>query len=150
LGDYSENFKSSDTNFTRTNEEIRFGDVILINNNVNIQIIQGALGKNGQHLFKYGFHEKNSQVFSLSELKEKCGGCDFLKIDCKGGEWYIQPEELNGIRRIEGEFHYFKGMKDKFGLLDYIKKNSNSNLKSSHQIWEPIYQNVRLRLFSLY
>lgn len=34
-----------------------------------------------------------------------CGGCDFLKIDCEGGEWEIEAEELKGIRRIEMEVH---------------------------------------------
>jgi len=30
---------------------------------------------------------------------------DFLKMDCEGAEWFIEPEELKGIRRIEAEVH---------------------------------------------
>jgi len=35
----------------------------------------------------------------------KMGGCTFLKVDCEGGEWFIESEELRGIRRIEMELH---------------------------------------------
>ncbi|HMV50520.1 MAG TPA: hypothetical protein PKD31_22460, partial [Blastocatellia bacterium] len=33
------------------------------------------------------------------------GGCDFLKCDCEGAEWQIDPDDLAGIRRIEMELH---------------------------------------------
>lgn len=49
---------------------------------------------------------------TLNQLKKMCGGhVDFLKCDCEGGEWCIQPDELEGIRRIEIEVHSFNGEK---------------------------------------
>ena len=30
---------------------------------------------------------------------------DFLKVDCEGGEWCIDPEEVAGIRELRFEFH---------------------------------------------
>jgi len=33
------------------------------------------------------------------------GGCDFVKCDCEGAEWLIDPADLAGVRRIEMELH---------------------------------------------
>lgn len=35
----------------------------------------------------------------------------FLKTDCEGGEWCIQPGHLTGIRAVEAEIHNFGGHK---------------------------------------
>ena len=53
---------------------------------------------------------------TLTEIKNICGGCDFLKINCEGAEWGIKPEELKGIRRIE--------------MMVHIKRNNINNMVS--------------------
>jgi hypothetical protein len=51
------------------------------------------------------------------------GGCDFLKCDCEGAEWLINPCELQNVRRIEMEIHLppISGPPDP-ALLDYISR----------------------------
>ena len=44
-------------------------------------------------------------TFTLQGLCAIAGGCDFLKCDCEGAEWGIDPADLAGIRRIEMELH---------------------------------------------
>jgi len=41
----------------------------------------------------------------IRAIIQECGGCDFLKCDVEGAEWYIDPSDLQGVRRIELEFH---------------------------------------------
>lgn len=59
---------------------------------------------------------------TLAEMKEECGGCDFLKCDCEGAEWGITIDELKSIRRIEIEFHYGCHAKPRPELIDEIKQ----------------------------
>jgi FkbM family methyltransferase len=43
---------------------------------------------------------------TLTQMIEEAGGaCSFLKCDAESSEWFIQPEELLDIHRIEIEFH---------------------------------------------
>lgn len=84
---------------------------ILLNHVKNVDVFTCALGESDtmQHI---SFVDKTLDVpcKSLSEIINLCGGhVDVLKIDCEGGEWCIQPHELEGIRRIEGEIHSFDG-----------------------------------------
>ncbi len=51
-------------------------------------------------------------------------GCDFLKCDCEGAEWTIQPSDLDGVRRIEMELHAPPiGGPVNRALLDYIGRH---------------------------
>jgi hypothetical protein len=51
------------------------------------------------------------------------GGCDFLKCDCEGGEWLMNPEDLAGIRRLEMELHIPPiGGPPNRELLDFISR----------------------------
>jgi len=96
-------------------------DNILLND-ANVMAIEGAIGTAEPKWFGT---TRQTRKYSLSELKEILGGCDFLKCDCEGGEWGIQPEELSGIRRIEMELHkmgldHEKGYAD---LMRYLRKH---------------------------
>ena len=61
---------------------------------------------------------------TLTQMIVDAGGrCSFLKCDSEGAEWFIQPEELMGIHRIEIEFHKYNcNRKLSYGkfLLDEI------------------------------
>lgn len=86
------------------------------NNINNVEIIEAGIGTGTIDCSFHKREKKNVKCFTLTELKEKCGGhVDFLKIDCEGGEWSIKPHELEGIRRIEAEVHCFNGER----LLDF-------------------------------
>ena len=87
-----------------TTEELRKN--ISLNKRDNIRVIEAALGSEDMEKIKWRDNEKIVKSMTLSEIKDRCGrGCDFLKIDCEGGEWSIKPNELKGIRRIEMEVH---------------------------------------------
>lgn len=92
-----------------------FTDVLIENiqrNDIeNINVFDVGLGYTSINC-AFMSREKQIQCVPLSELIKKCGGSvDFLKCDCEGGEWCIQPHELDGIRRIEMEVHSFNGEK---------------------------------------
>jgi FkbM family methyltransferase len=82
-------------------------DNIKLNQLDNIKILKYALGdRHGKVKIVYGNHEKQADFKTFTELKEMCGEkIDFLKCDCEGGEWSIQPEECEGIRELRFEFH---------------------------------------------
>ena len=99
-------------------------------NNMNIRIIEGALGDGQWHIITWIRNSKKIKTFSFTQLKQISGGCDFLKCDCEGFEWFIHPEEIEGIRRIEMEIHNFNPSKNNpEELLDYIFKNYNVNIE---------------------
>jgi hypothetical protein len=101
-------------------------------NNKQVYIIEGALGQSGGFQeFVFGEHKKRAKTYDFTELKKIAGGCDFLKCDCEGGEWYIKPEELEGIRRIEMELHRL-GPNHKRGfkvLMEYLYQNYKVSFK---------------------
>ena len=78
---------------------------ILLNRRENIEVLEVALGDGKTTMIEWLGKSKSMKTKTLTEIKKMCGGCDFLKIDCEGGEWDIKPEELKGVRRIEMEVH---------------------------------------------
>jgi len=78
---------------------------ILLNERENIDVLDIALGDGRTTRLEWLGESRNIETETLTAIKEICGGCDFLKIDCEGCEWDIKPEELEGIRRIEMEVH---------------------------------------------
>ncbi len=94
----------------------------ITNNGAKITIFPFALGDGGETTIIWHKTRKFMRTVTFESIKEMCGGCDFLKLDCEGGEWYINPQWLDGVRRIEGELHDYK-TKDKYGLINYLKDN---------------------------
>lgn len=74
-------------------------------NGAKVRLIRGALGDGGT--VEARWDEKTVPVpsYPLREIVRMAGGCDFLKCDCEGAEWQIDPADLSGIRRIEMELH---------------------------------------------
>lgn len=56
---------------------------------------------------------------TFTYIKKICGGCDFLKCDVEGAEWFIHPDELQDVRRIEMEFHMFSPYANKSKIQAY-------------------------------
>lgn len=100
---------------------------IRLNNLTNVTVVPFALGSGG--VYDLSFFEsgvKKIQTRTFRGILAMCGGkVDFLKCDCEGGEWNIEPEDLSGIRRIEMEVHPSMGNKDNHTLVEYIKANWN-------------------------
>ena len=78
---------------------------ILLNERENIDVLDVALGDGRTTRLEWLGKSRTMKTKTLTEIKDVCGGCDFLKIDCEGCEWNIKPDELKGIRRIEMEVH---------------------------------------------
>jgi FkbM family methyltransferase len=74
-------------------------------NRVPVRIIEGALGDGKPHEITWDDARIMAPTFPLKKIIAMAGGCDFLKCDCEGAEWQINPQDLAGIRRIEMELH---------------------------------------------
>jgi len=74
-------------------------------NNVSVEVIEGALGIGDQKEICWDSQSAAVQTYPLREIIRLAGGCTFLKCDCEGAEWLINPADLDGIRRIEMELH---------------------------------------------
>jgi len=92
---------------------------VSLNKANNITVLDEALGKGMQEIPWVGCEPRKIMGKSLGDLIKVCGRhVDFLKMDCEGAEWSIEPHELAGIRRIEAEIHNFDGKHD---LDDFLK-----------------------------
>jgi FkbM family methyltransferase len=74
-------------------------------NHVAVQVIAGALGNGKPAEISWDDCRVVSPTYPLRDLIRMSGGCDFLKCDCEGAEWLIDPPDLQHIRRIEMEVH---------------------------------------------
>jgi hypothetical protein len=98
----------------------------LLNNNirandVSVRVIDGALGDGNPACIFWDEHRVFTPTYTLKMIIKMAGGCNFLKCDCEGSEWLINPPELAGVRRIEMELHYPPiGGRPNPALLDYI------------------------------
>ena len=92
-------------------------------NEAPVRVIEGALGDGQTKRITWDNYEVTSPTFTLGKLIEMAGGCDFLKCDCEGAEWQIDPADLAGIQRIEMELHIppIGGLPSP-GLLDYVDR----------------------------
>jgi FkbM family methyltransferase len=70
-----------------------------------VHIIRGALGDGTPAEIQWDGWAASVQTFTLRDLIVLAGGGDFLKCDCEGAEWEIDPHALAGVRRIEMELH---------------------------------------------
>ncbi len=90
-------------------------------NRVRVRVVRAALGSGGFVEIDWDGCHVRSSVYTLGEMIHIAGGCDFLKCDCEGAEWLINPRDLCGIRRIEMEIHLPPiGGAPNPALLEYI------------------------------
>ncbi|WML68211.1 MAG: hypothetical protein METHP_01808 [Methanoregula sp. SKADARSKE-2] len=89
-----------------------------------VTVIEGALGDGSPQEICWDSRSVRVGTFPLHTLISLAGGCSFLKCDCEGAEWLIDPEDLAGIRRIEMELHLppISGPPD-MALLDYLDRH---------------------------
>ena len=84
------------------------GDLLSENihlNGVHVPVIKAALGDGRPAEITWDGCTASVPTYTLRQLIDLAGGCDFLKCDCEGAEWLIDPADLSGIRRIEMELH---------------------------------------------
>jgi FkbM family methyltransferase len=108
---------------------------IKLNNLKNVTILTSALGSGESVNLSFNKIERKNipthsltQIINMIELKSSnLHKISFIKCDCEGGEWFIKPNELNNIRRIEIEIHpnFYPTEKNSPNLISYIKNNWN-------------------------
>ena len=71
----------------------------------NVVVWKAALGTGKAAKLRY--HERSATVpmVSLPKMKDEIGPIDFLKANCEGGEWTMEPWELSGIREVRLDYH---------------------------------------------
>ena len=110
-----------------TTDELRHN---ISKNNVHVNVIEGGLGNGTPSEVLWGV-KKTIKTYTFDHIKSMCGGCDFLKCDCEGYEWFITPSDLGGIRRIEMEIHNFNpSPHEPKILLDAIMKEFQTSVAS--------------------
>lgn len=90
-------------------------------NGGGVTVADGALGTGESARITWGEKTLTVPTCTLGEFAGMAGGCDFLKCDCEGAEWFIRPHDLDRVRRIEMEIHMPPiGGPVNRRLLDYI------------------------------
>jgi hypothetical protein len=74
-------------------------------NHAAVRVIEGALGDGRPAEAAWDGCRRVLPTCTLGMIIKTAGGCDFLKCDCEGAEWLIDPSDLAGVRRIEMELH---------------------------------------------
>lgn len=93
-------------------------------NGANVRVIKGALGNGSVLPIRWDGITEMVRTEPLRQLIGHAGGCDFLKCDCEGAEWLIDPRDLDGVRRIEMELHLPPiGGPPQPALLEYIGRH---------------------------
>lgn len=83
---------------------------IKLNRLENVEIIRFGIGSKREKLIKFGPKSAMVSIVTFGELKRQIGEqIDFLKMDCEGAEWEMEPSELKGIRELRMEFHIQRG-----------------------------------------
>jgi FkbM family methyltransferase len=102
---------------------------IELNGLKNVQVIECGLGKDSTTArIKYGLRESVCRLISIESILRITGKIDFLKVDCEGAEWLIEPERLDGIREIRMELHIRRhsrrsDLKRMESLLYWLRQN---------------------------
>lgn len=93
-------------------------------NGVSVTVLDCALGGGNVQTISWDGESRNMKTVSLKTIIGMAGGCDFLKCDCEGAEWLIDPGDLALVRRIEMELHLppVSGPPNP-RFLDYISRN---------------------------
>jgi len=100
---------------------------IKLNKIENISVLKEALGKGYLTLKWQGYKQREVMCKSLKTLFQLTGNnVTFLKLDCEGGEWSINKDELNNVRRIEAEVHNLDGTHK---LSDFLCMLDESNFR---------------------
>lgn len=93
-------------------------------NGASVTVLDCALGSGDTRVISWDGASRNMTTVSLKTIIGMAGGCDFLKCDCEGAEWLIDPHDLGPVRRIEMELHLppVSGPPNPL-FLDYISSN---------------------------
>lgn len=97
------------------------GNVVLNRLN-NIQIIPFGMGNNGSAHVEFSSKAGDVPLVTFKDIVKGIGHIDFIKVDCEGYEWELEPTWFSGIREIRFEFHIRRGSvkEDRIKLLKWL------------------------------
>lgn len=79
---------------------------IELNHLRNVSVFPYGVDSNAEsRVFEFSSRCSRAKSIPFAELRSWIGHIDFLKVDCEGCEWGIEPEELQDIRELRIEFH---------------------------------------------
>ncbi len=88
----------------------------------NVRLLECSLGDGRDNEITWDGCTRIVPSRTLIEIIDELGGCTFLKVDCEGGEWYIDPYELTGICRIEMELHRMGKYRKFTSFMEGVRK----------------------------
>jgi hypothetical protein len=103
---------------------------IELNNLSNVKIIECGLGRdNTTERIQYGLNQASCKLMSIDSILKITDKIDFVKVDCEGAEWFIEPDQLIGIREIRMELHIRRNskhsdLKKLKNLEQWLEKNN--------------------------
>jgi FkbM family methyltransferase len=99
-------------------------------NKRKVQIIEAGLGNGELCSVSYGGKSRTIRTMTFKQIMDYCGGCDFLKCDAEGFEWFIRPDQISGIRRLELEIHRANPSGNKKAdLIERIRRDFDWEIK---------------------
>lgn len=113
-------------------------NVYLNNLGSRVTVLPFALGKGGQVEIDVSFGIRHNIVEALlfKDILAKCKyPPTFLKMDCEGGEWCINPFDLiEKFSSIEGEFHSFDTEGNKCDMYEWLRFFEAKHFKCVSQV----------------
>jgi len=95
-------------------------DNVKLNKLTNVTILPLALSNKESEYITFSSKSARVKCITFAGILSVANyKIDFLKVDCEGGEWYIEPEQVKGIRELRMEFHLRRSnfQEDKIMLL---------------------------------
>ena len=98
-------------------------------------------GKEGTQSVSY-FREAEAHTYTFDGLLEIVKELPtFIKCNCEGGEWSLNPENFDTVNTLEIQFHYSKEFPDNPSLLEWIRDNylcteSTKNISGVNGIYQ--------------
>lgn len=96
---------------------------IALNGLTNVHVVRAALAaESGEGSFSFSSRKADSRTTPFCDLLQCTGPIDFLKLDCEGAEWTIQPAQMLGIREIRAELHIRRACRrrDRQALAEWL------------------------------
>ena len=79
---------------------------IELNGLSNVEVLEyGIWSTPGTQKVEFSSRQGSMKVVTFGELLKLTGHIDWMKVDCEGAEWWIEPNECRGIRELRLEFH---------------------------------------------
>lgn len=93
---------------------------IALNNFSNIKAFEYGLGDGNVWNITWRGATKLVKTLMFTEILTLSPEASILKCNCEGGEWFINPSDLDQFKKITIELHFFNYCKPNSKLIDYL------------------------------